>query len=459
MKVVDLSPVLFREYDLRGVVGDIIDEDVAYTLGLNYGSYVLDLGINKVVIGRDNRVSSPSLATALIKGILETGCSVVDLGEVTTPMFYFARWYLKLYAGIMVTASHNPKEYNGFKLSFSELGNAYGPLIQEFYRYTLNKTYKSGNGKLETYNIKEDYLNHFINNIDLKHNDIKVVVDCGNGAGSLIIKDILDRLNVTYDLLYCTSDGTFPNHSADPSVEKNLTDLKNRVIELGYDLGIGIDGDADRVGIVSEKGEYMQADLYILFMARFLKDRLNDKKVLFDVKCSRSLIGGLKQEGLNPVMNRTGNSYMNMMMKSGDFSFGGEYSGHVFYRDKWPGFDDGIYAGARFLEMLTHTGYKVGELLDNLHKYAHSAFELKAGENGKREVVEKMREYAHQKGYETIELDGVRMEFENGWALVRFSNTSPNLTIILEADNEEYLAKIEDEILTKVKQYISEVKE
>ena len=459
MKVVDLNPILFREYDLRGVVGDIIDEDVAYTLGLNYGSYVQDLGINKVIVGRDNRVSSPMLAKALIEGITQTGCDVVDLGEVTTPMFYYGRFSKKLYAGVMVTASHNPKEYNGFKISFSEIGNAYGPLIQEFYKYTLNKKYKSGNGKVETYDIREDYLNYFASNVNLKNKDIKVVVDCGNGVGSTIIEDVLKRLGVTYDLLYCESDGTFPNHNADPSVEKNMIDLKNRVVELGYDLGLGIDGDADRIGIVSEKGEYVQADLYILFMAKYLKDVLNQNKVLFDVKCSRSLINGLKEENITPVMNRTGNSYMNMMMKSGDFSFGGEYSGHVFYRDKWAGFDDGIYAGCRFLEMLTHTGYKVSELLNSIKKYSHSAYELKAGEFGKREVVEKMRAYASSKGYETIELDGVRMEFEKGWALVRFSNTSPNLTIILEANDDASLKAIEDEILTKVKEYIDEVKE
>lgn len=458
MKVVDLNPILFREYDLRGVVGDIIDEDVAYTLGLNYGSYVLDMGINKVIIGRDNRVSSPSLAKALIEGITQTGCDVLDLGEVTTPMFYYGRYSLKLYAGIMVTASHNPKEYNGFKMSFTDIGNAYGPLIQEFYRYTLNKKYRSGNGKVETYDIKNDYVDYFVSNVDIK-GDIKVVVDCGNGAGSLVIKDILDKLNVTYDLLYCTSDGTFPNHSADPSVEKNMEDLKRRVVELGYDVGLGIDGDGDRIGIVTEKGEYIQSDLYLLFMARYLKNNLNENKVLFDVKCSKSLINGLKEIGLTPVMNRTGNSYMNMMMKSGDFSFGGEYSGHVFYRDKWAGFDDGIYAGARFLEMLTNCGVSASELLNSLHKYAHGAYELRAGENGKREVVEKIREYAHNKGYETIELDGVRMEFTNGWALVRFSNTSPNLTVILEADDENALISIEDEILTKVKEYISQVKE
>ena len=456
MKIVDLSPVLFREYDLRGIVGDIIDENVAYTLGLNYGSYVQDLGINKVLVGRDVRVSSPSLSDALIKGIRETGCDVVFLGEVSTPMFYYARYSLKLYAGIMITASHNPKEYNGFKMSFSEIGNAYGELIQEFYRYTLNKKYRSGEGKLETYDIKNEYVDFFVSNIDLKRKDLKVVVDCGNGCGSLVVKEILDKLGLTYDLLYCEPDGNFPNHTADPAVEKNMEDLKKRVVELGYDVGLGIDGDGDRIGIVSEKGEYIQSDLYLLLIARSLKGNLNDNKILFDVKCSRALISGLEKESITPVMNRTGNSYMNMSMKKGDFSFGGEYSGHVFFRDKWPGFDDGLYAGFRFLEMLTKQDKTVSELLNSIDKYHTSAYEIKAGETGKRVVVERMKEYAHNKNYKTIELDGVRMEFDRGWSLVRFSNTSPNVTIFFEADTKENLVALEDEIFTLAKQYIQE---
>lgn len=459
MKVVDLSPILFREYDLRGVVGDIVDEDVAYTLGLSYGSYLLDMGVHMALVGRDVRVSSPMLSKALIKGIIETGCNVVDLGEVTTPMFYFARYSLKLYAGIMVTASHNPKQYNGFKISFSEIGNAYGPYIQEFYKYACKKEYKKGIGNVKLLDIKDSYLDYFTNSIELKHTNIKVVVDCGNGAGSLIIEDVLKRLGVEYKLLYCTKDGNFPNHEADPSVERNLTDLKKKVVELGYDLGIGIDGDADRVAIVSEKGEYVQADLYLLFMARYLKEKLNENKILFDVKCSRSLTDGLKEEKIDGVMYRTGNSYLNKKMKEENFSFGGEYSGHVFFRDKWAGFDDGIYAGMRFIEMLVNTGYKVNELLKTVKEY-HSVFsEIRAGETGKRLVVEGIKEYAHGKKYKTLELDGVRIEFDNGWGLIRFSNTSPNLTIRYEANNKENLEKIETELNREVNRLLKEVGE
>ena len=458
MKIVDLSPVLFREYDLRGIVGDIIDEDVAYTLGLGYGSYVLDKGIHMVVVGHDNRVSSPSLSKALIRGILETGCNVVDLGLVTTPMFYYARFSLKLYAGVMITASHNPKEYNGFKISFDEIGNAYGEHIQEFYRFCCKKEFKHGEGCVTDFDIKESYVQYFTNSIDLKNKNIKVVVDCGNGTGSVVIEDILKSLGIEYYLLYCESDGNFPNHSADPSVEDNMKDLKSKVIELGYDLGIGIDGDADRVAIVSEKGQYLQADLYLLFMARYLKDNLVENKVLFDVKCSRALTDGLKEAGINGVMYRTGNSYLNKKMQEENFSLGGEYSGHIFYKDKFPGFDDGIYAGMRFVEMIVNSGVKVSELLKSVKKYYSVFGEINAGENGKRIIVEKVKEYAHSKQYDTVELDGVRIEFDHGWGLIRYSNTGPNLVVRYESNTQEGLNSIEEELSSVVNGWLAQVK-
>lgn len=458
MKIVDLSPVLFREYDLRGIVGDIIDEDVAYTLGLGYGSYVLEKGIHMVVVGHDNRTSSSSLSKALVRGILETGCNVVDLGLVTTPMFYFARFSLKLYAGIMITASHNSKEYNGFKLSFDEIGNAYGEHIQDFYRFCARKEFKQGQGCVTDFDIRESYLEYFVNSINLKHKDIKVVVDCGNGTGSIIIEDILKRLGIQYHLLYCESDGTFPNHNADPSVENNMKDLKSKVIELGYDMGIGIDGDADRVAIVSEKGQYLQSDLYLLFMSKYLKEDLKDNKVLFDVKCSRALTEGLKDAGITGVMYRTGNSYLNKKMKEDDFSFGGEYSGHIFYRDKFAGFDDGIYAGMRFVEMIVNTGKKVSELLKDVKKYYSLYNEVNAGENGKRIIVDKVKEYAKSKNYNFIDIDGVRIEFDHGWGLIRYSNTGPNLVVRYESNTDEGLKQIDAELSSVVNKWLSQVK-
>ena len=459
MKIVDLSPFLFREYDLRGIAGELIDEDVAYTLGISYGSYMLDKGVHMVVVGRDNRVSSPLFAKALLKGICDSGCNVIYLGEVTTPMFYFARYYLKLHAGIMITASHNPKEYNGFKISFSKEGNAYGLLIQDFYSFCLKKEFHKGEGSVSEYDIKESYVDYFVNSINLNHSDLKVIVDCGNGVGSIVIEDILKRLGVTYKLLYCSSDGNFPNHEADPSVEKNLSDLKKMVVESGYDLGIGIDGDADRVAIVSEKGEYVQADLYLLFMARYLKDSLKGNKVLLDVKCSRALIDGLSDSGIIPVMYRTGNSYLNMKMREGDFSFGGEYSGHIFYRDRWAGFDDGIYAGARFMEMLINSGSKVSELLKSVKKYYSVFYEIRAGEVYKKEIVECMKEYARNKKYSFVDLDGVRIEFDDGWGLIRYSNTGPNLTIRYEGISESSLRRIQEELDKEVNELLKRVKE
>ena len=284
-------------------------------------------------------------------------------------------------------------------------------------------------------------------------------MDCGNGVGSIIIEDILKRLGVTYHLLYCESNGNFPNHPADPSVEENMSELKKKVIELGYDLGIGIDGDADRVAIISEKGEYIQADLYLLFMAKYLKEHLNENKILLDVKCSRALLDGLKEENIEGVMYRTGNSYLNMKMKEGNFSFGGEYSGHIFYRDRFAGFDDGIYAGARFMEMISNTGVKVSELLKSVKMYYSIFYEIKAGENGKKEIVERVKDYAHKNKYKTIELDGVRIEFEDGWGLIRYSNTSPNLSIRYEGNSKESLNRIQKELDGVVNELLKIVKE
>jgi len=372
----NINPSIFREYDIRGVYEKDLTEDLAYTLGKSYGSYIRKYNSDKVLIGRDNRISSPILSKALIQGILDSGINVVDLGLVTTPMYYFARKHLNIHTGIMVTASHNPKDDNGFKISFEEFGNAYGKYIYDFRDFTLKGEYLNGNGKLTNYDIKEEYVDLLKNSVSFDTSKVKVVVDCGNGTGSIIIKDIMEALNITYYPLYCESDGTFPNHPSDPAVTANMIDLSKKVVELGYDLGIGIDGDADRIGIVDEKGNIIKADMYMLIIYRNIVNKMKNKKALFDVKCSKTLIDELEKLEIKPVLNRTGNSYCNMMMQEGKFDFGGEYSGHVYFRDKFPGIDDGIYAGLRMMEILANTGKKVSEHLENINKY-YSTEELK----------------------------------------------------------------------------------
>lgn len=454
----DINKNIFREYDLRGIYPTEIDANDAYTIGRSFGTYIKQFNETETLIGHDNRHSSPELSEALIKGIRESGMNVIDLGLVTTPMYYAAKKIYKINTGIMVTASHNPKEYNGFKISFSSIGNAYGKLITDFRDFTNKLEFDEGNGLYEKRDIKELYLEQIKNSINL-NKKIKVVVDCGNGTGSVIIKDVLDKLGIEYYPLYCDSDADFPNHHPDPSVHDNQIDLANKVKELGYDFGFGVDGDADRVGIVDEKGNILTSDIYMIIMYRYLNNKLKTRKALFDVKCSRSLIDELKKLDIEPVMYRTGASYTNMMMQEGDFDFGGEFSGHLFFRDKYPGFDDGIYAGLRILEILSNTEKKLSELYENINEY-YSTEELRAKvtDENKFQIVDKIKEYCKEKNYKVIDIDGARIEFDDGWALVRASNTGPNLTVRFEAKTMSRAEELQKEFQDLIEKLSNEYK-
>ena len=455
-----INKQIFREYDIRGIYETDLNIDVAYTIGKSFGSYVQEKYNEKtVVVGYDNRLSSPTLNEGIINGLLSTGVEVITLGLVTTPMYYYARILYNAPAGIMITASHNPKEFNGFKISFEKSGNAYGKYIQDFLNYTLNLNFINGKGNIIKKDIKEEYIKLLTTSVDLNLNKKRVVLDCGNGTGSIIIKDIFDKLNVEYYPLYCDSDGNFPNHHPDPSVPKNMIDLGKKVKELNYDFGIGIDGDADRVGIVDECGNFIAADLYMLIMYRYLNKSLNTRKALFDVKCSKALIDELNKLSIEPVMYRTGNSYTNMMMQKGNFDFGGEFSGHVFFRDKFPGFDDGIYGGLRLLEVLNHTDKKLSQLLDGINKY-YSTEEMKFSvtDENKFKIVDEIIKYAKEKNYKFTDIDGIRVEFNDSWALVRCSNTGPNITARFEAKTKERLDELQNEFVSLVNKLKDEIR-
>lgn len=455
MKIVKINNEIFREYDIRGIYGKDLNIDVAYTLGRSFGSYIQQNGDKEVIIGNDNRESGPVLSNGLIKGLIESGAHVINLGLVTTPMYYYAKKKYQIQTGIMITASHNPREYNGFKISFNESGNACGQAIVDFRDFTNKGDFVRGNGQLTTRNIREDYLDLICNSIDLGTRKIKVVYDCGNGTGSIIIKNILDMFDIDYELLYCESDPTFPNHHPDPCVHANMIDLGNKVKELGYDLGIGIDGDADRVGLVDENGNIISTDLIMAIVYRYLEPNLKTRKAIFDVKCSKALIDELDRLGLEYTMNRTGNSYNNLAINEGNYDFGGEYSGHVWFTDKWPGFDDGIYAGLRLVEILSKTNKKTSELLEGINKY-YSTEELKieTDDNKKFNIVEKVKQYCIEKKYNIVTIDGVRVNFDDSWALVRASNTGPNLTLRFEATTEERLTEIQNEFTEIVHNYL-----
>ena len=443
-----INQTIFRAYDIRGIYEEQITDETAYILGKSFGSYVSLRGEKEVMIGYDNRLSSPILAEQLIKGLLETGVNVTNLGLVTTPMYYYARNKLNKWAAIMLTASHNPSNHNGFKISFDKNGNAAGEEIIAFRDFTNQENFLSGNGVLTTYDIKEEYINHIVEHLDLGNRKVKLVFDAGNGTCSIVIKQILDRLPVEYDLLYCDSDGTFPNHHPDPSVSENLVDIQKRVIELNYDLGIAVDADGDRVRIIDNKGNIMNTDIFMIVMYRYLNANLKVRKALFDIKCSKALVDEVKKLNLEAIMYRTGNSYMYRKMHEESVEFAGEYSGHIWFGDRFYGFDDGLYAGLRMVEILSHTDKNLDELYKDIPiYYSTDEIKIQSTEEKKVAIVEKVKKYAVDKNYQFNDIDGVRVEFIDGWALIRYSNTGPNITVRFEANSNVRLQQIHDEFM------------
>lgn len=448
----NISPNIFRGYDIRAVYGQDLNEDIAYTIGLGFGSYIQEKGYKKCLVGHDNRTSSEPLSDALIEGITSTGVDVVFLGLCTTPMYYYGQKFLGIDPGVMITASHNPKEYNGFKIAFDDFGNACGQMIQDFRVFIEEGNFKTGEGSVSTYDIKDEYLKAIKKSISLGDRKIKVVVDTANGTASIIAKEVYEMFdNVELVPLYIDSNPEFPNHHPDPSVEANNADLKAKVVETGADLGIGIDGDGDRVGVIDENGNMIFIDFYAIIIWRDIMSKVSNKHALFDVKCSKSLADEVEKLGGIPVCYRTGNSYMKAKMREGDFAFGSELSGHVFFRDKWDNIDDGLYAGLRLVEILSKTDKSLSHLLDGVKRYyASPELIIKSTDDEKFKVIEKVKEYCRQKGYQVNDIDGVRAEFDNGWALVRASNTGPNITARFEGVTEEDRDKIQEEFMALI---------
>jgi len=452
----EINETIFREYDIRGVYGTDLSSDLAYLIGQAFGTKLRELNILSTVVACDNRLSSPQLEESMVKGIASTGTNVKRLGLATTPMCYFAANYLNTNSSMMITASHNPKEYNGFKFSYNGIHNAYGDSVKEIYRIIKSGKFASGNGIIEDVDIKDAYINLVIEKLDFGDRKIKVVYDCGNGTSSIIAEDIFKKLPFIESIpLFNISDGTFPNHHPDPCVEENLTQLKEKVLELHADLGVGYDGDADRVGFVDEKGQMIDIDKFLIIMWKYLYNKVDKKECLFDVKCSKSLEDELIKLGVKPVEYRTGNSYTRAASAEGNYPLSGELSGHVYFRDKWPGYDDGIYVGMRLIEMLSHSDKPLSSYLDDITKYYSTPeIKVKVDDNKKFEIVKHIEEYCKSKNYNYITLDGVKVKFDDGFALVRASNTGPNITMRFESTTEERLNQLKDEFTNELNKYI-----
>lgn len=447
---------IFRQYDVRAIVGEDLNEDIAYTVGKAFGSYVKRFGEDRVIIGHDNRKSHKELYPALMQGIIDSGTNVLSLGLVTTPMHNFAKLYYDVNCAIMVTASHNPKEYNGFKISIDKEDSLYGERLLAFRNFLECFNFEDGKGCVIEEDIAPAYIENLKKSIDLGSRKVKAVVDCGNGTGSVFIENILKHFNIEYELLYCESNSDFPNHTPDPAVEGNMVDLGKKVKELGYDIGLAVDGDCDRCGMVLEDGRYVPADLIMALFYRNLAKDMKVKTGIFDVKCSKSLIDEIEKLGLTPYMNRTGGVYCRKNVLDNNLAFGGEYSGHLFFTDRYLGYDDGTYAMLRLIEILSKTDLKISQLLEGLNKY-YSTEEIKieVDDENKFNIVNEIVEYADDKGYDYSAVDGIRVNFEDGWALVRASNTGPNLTVRFEAKTKERLKEIQDEFMNEINKQIN----
>ena len=438
----DVTSSIFRAYDIRGIVGQTLTTDTAYWIGRAVGSESIANGEPGVVVGRDGRLSGPDMAQALIQGLLDCGCSVTDLGMVPTPVLYFATHVLEARSGVMVTGSHNPPDYNGFKIVIAgeTLANE---RITALHTRIVNDDLSHGVGMLENVEMLDTYLEHIRNDIALAK-PLRVVVDCGNGVGGVIGPRLLEALGCTVIPLYCEVDGTFPNHHPDPGKPENLVDLIARVKSEQADIGIAFDGDADRLGVVTNSGNIIYPDRLMMLFAKDVVSRNPGADVIFDVKCTRRLSALISGYGGRPIMWKTGHSLIKAKMKETGALLAGEMSGHIFFKERWFGFDDGIYSAARLLEIISLDSRNVDQVF-SAFPVSHSTPEItvEVTDENKFAIIERLQREAKWGDASITTLDGVRADYPKGWGLVRASNTTPMLVLRFEGDSPEDLAQIQ----------------
>lgn len=437
---------IFREYDIRGLVGEQLTRELSQALGRAAGTLVRAEGGSRLVVGRDHRLSGESLAGALIEGLRSAGIHVIDIGVCPTPVGYWATHHFDVDGQIQVTGSHNPSEYNGYKMSW--LGESvYGEKVQLLRQCIESEDFATGEGGLETRGVIEPYLDDLAQRLGPAPRRLKVVVDAGNGTGGITGVPLYERLGYQVIPLYCELDGTFPNHHPDPTVEENLEDLRSAVAQHGAHLGIAFDGDADRLGIIDKQGEVIWGDKLLIVLAREVLQHQPGAPILGEVKCSKTLYDDIRKHGGQPVMWRTGHSLIKAKMKEMNAPLAGEMSGHIFYKHRYYGFDDGVYAGARLLHILAHSGQTLTQLLSDVPPTVSTPeLRLPCSDAEKFALVERVRQSferaAPQEGFEVIGIDGVRVQWSDGWGLVRPSNTQPILVLRYEAESQERLNQI-----------------
>ena len=442
-----VNKYIFREYDIRGKVIDDFPPEFVIQLGKGFGTFVKRNGFHEISLSGDIRLTTPDLMDQFKKGVLSTGVDVINLGILPTPANYYSMFKLEVGGAVQITGSHNPPEFNGFKMSLDRKA-VFGKNIQVLRKYIDNGDFDIGEGNEIKYDIKSDYKSMIIEKINIER-PMKVVMDCGNAAGAINAPDIFKNLNVELTELFCEPDGTFPNHHPDPTVKENLKDLIHVMKKGNHDIGIAFDGDADRVGVVDETGGIIWADqLMALFLPEIIQ---NEETILFDVKCSQALEDMILKLGGKPLMWKTGHSLIKQKMTELGCKLGGEMSGHIFFADDYYGYDDAIYVAARIVQTLSRTNKKLSELKENLPKY-YSTPEMRMtceSDEEKFRIANEAIDY-FQEHYDCITVDGVRIKFGDGWGLVRSSNTQPVIVCRFEANSSERMEEIKNLVLNKL---------
>jgi phosphomannomutase/phosphoglucomutase len=443
-----MNPGIFREYDIRGIAGKDFTETDVIDIGKGVGTFLQQYGRTQLTVGRDCRSTSDAYVEKVIQGLTSTGCDVVDIGVCPTPVFYYSIHHLKKEGGVMVTASHNPPEYNGFKLCIDS-DSIHGKDIQRILKIIEGQSFSKGSGNRSTADVVASYKAYVENNISLSH-PLKVGVDAGNGTGGVVAVPIMKHLKCEVHDLYCNMDGSFPNHEADPTVAENLKDLIALVKEKKLDLGIAYDGDSDRIGVVDETGKIIYGDKLIIIFAREILSRKPGATFISDVKCSKTMYDDIEKHGGRAIMWKTGHSLIKQKMKEEKAEFAGELSGHMFFKDRYLGYDDAIYASCRLMEILSETGKKISELLSDVPETVTTPeIRVECPEDRKFTLVKKVTDY-FRKNYDVIDIDGVRVLFDDGWGLVRASNTQPALVLRFEAMSESRLIEIRGLVESKL---------
>ncbi len=436
-----ITPTIFREYDIRGVVGREITVETAGAIARAYAAYLRERGERSVIVGRDLRDSSPQIRDAVVRALVESGCDVTDIGTVITPVFYFARVHLNIDGGVMITASHNPPEFNGFKLAHG-FGTIYGADIQEIRRIAASGEFVSGRGQTVARDVLPAYRAMLKDKIHLGSRRLRAVVDCGNGTASLIAPDALESLGVDVVRLYCDPDPRFPNHHPDPVQPENLRDLVAAVRRERADVGVGFDGDGDRIGIVDDQGAILWGDLLMVLFWREILPKHPGTVGIVEVKCSQVLFDEIARLGGKPIFYRTGHSLIKAKMKEVGAVFTGEMSGHMFFADEYYGYDDAVYAAGRLLRILSYADRPLSALLADVPRYPVTPeVRVDCSDERKFEVVRALTKQFRAR-YQVIDVDGARVLFTDGWGLIRASNTQPALVLRAEGKTEAALSQI-----------------